>query len=192
MLFLFPQVWFQCPCLYWLQSQEGKKNVVYCPFIVAHSWATFQWQGRLISSPFLDSEHVSQHKAESFWEYLSYSVANMHYAYPYKNLKEIHPIFPTGPVISHNHMLRRNVYLSFQLSGDRNTKDSCDSGEMALLREHVMPKPKPRLSHREALRSGPCTYHRKGPVHIEANPKDKIDWVTEVLLCSGSILKCHA
>lgn len=106
------------------------------PFIarlfVAHSWATFQWQGRLISSPFLDSEHVSQHKAGSFWEYLSYSVANMHYTYPYRNFKEILPIFPTGPVISHNHTLRRNVYLSFQFSGDRNTKDSCDSGEMAL------------------------------------------------------------
>lgn len=47
---------------------QGRRMLFIAP---PHSGATFQLQGRLISSPFLDSEHVYQYKAESFWKYLS-------------------------------------------------------------------------------------------------------------------------
>lgn len=49
-----------------------------------------------------------------------------------EKLERIHPTSSSGPLISHNHMLRPNVSLSCQLSRDRNTEDSCDSGQMAL------------------------------------------------------------
>jgi hypothetical protein len=42
-------------------------------------------------------------------------------------LERINPMSSSRPMISHNHMLTPNVYLSGQLSGNRNTKDSCDS-----------------------------------------------------------------
>lgn len=48
-------------------------------------------------------------------------------------LERICPTSSSGPVVSHNHMLRPKVYLSCQLSRDRNTKDSCDSGGMSLI-----------------------------------------------------------
>lgn len=43
-----------------------------------------------------------------------------------KKLERIDPVSSSEPVISHNHMLRPNAYLSCQLSGDRNTEDSYD------------------------------------------------------------------
>lgn len=45
-----------------------------------------------------------------------------------QKLERVHPMSPSRPVISHKHMLRPNVHLSRQLTGDRSIKDSCDSG----------------------------------------------------------------
>lgn len=90
-----------------------------------------------------------------------------------QKLERIDPVSSSEPVISHNHMLRPNAYLSCQLSGDRNTEDSYDRRNGT--GDRVTPKSKPCLGYRGALRSVPHTYQHKGPVHIEVDPKDKVD-----------------
>lgn len=107
-----------------------------------------------------------------------------------QKLERIYLMSLSRPVISHNHMLWPSVYLSCQLSGDKNIKDSCDSRGMTL--EIMWHQNLNRVLVTERHWEVTHTSHHKGPVHIEANPKDRIAWIAQVLLCSGSILRCRA
>ena len=98
----------------------------------AHGWTTFQWRKQwLISNSFLNCAFIPLWGRISL-RLLTLTCSQKALHLSLQELERIHPMFSRGPVIWRKHTRRPNVYLSCQLSGDRNTKDSCDSGGTAL------------------------------------------------------------